>query len=80
MYRVATRYSMNTDSTGESPLGAAQLRPVTETRRIIITVLMLLRTQTSLSRWKCARKLYPSHDPLRFITILSPLPCEKRTA
>ena len=52
----------------------------------------LPRTQTSLSRWKCARKgrrevdnrrdyrLYPSHRPLRFITSRSPLPCEKRSA
>ena len=44
----------------------------------------LPRTQTSLSRWKCARKGRregdPSHGPLRFITSRSPLPCEKRSA
>ena len=38
-------------------------------------------TQTSLSRWKCARKgrregPYPSHGPLRFITSPSPLPAK----
>ena len=37
-----------------------------------IRLLQLPRTQSSLSRWKCARKGrregYPSHGPLRFIT------------
>ena len=32
MYRVATRYSMNTYSIGDSPLGATQLLSVIETR------------------------------------------------
>ena len=60
MYRVATRYSMNTYSIGDSPLGAAQLLSVTETHRIIITILMLPCTRTSLSPMKmCANCTLP---------------------
>ena len=59
MYRVATRYSMNTYSIGDSPLGAAQLLSVIETRRIIVTVLTLPRTQTSLSPMKMCAQTVP---------------------